>query len=102
MSPLHGPVPCCGLCQATLQWTVERYKTRLVHYALSSPPRPHTSCAPTPPSPVQSLFKGSSLLTAASKLAETEVRRILRRVTAPANRKEAKQVREQFACMCVR
>ena len=33
---------------------------------------------------------GSPLLIAASKLAETEVRRILRRVTAPASRKEAK------------
>eukprot|EP00887_Chlorella_sp_A99_P001761 scaffold19.g1761.t1 len=34
--------------------------------------------------------KTSPLLTAAAKLAETEVRRILRRVTAPANRREAK------------
>lgn len=32
----------------------------------------------------------SPLLTASGKLAETEVRRILRRVTAPANKKEAK------------
>ena len=38
----------------------------------------------------QGLFKDAPLLTAASKLAETEIRRILRRVTAPANRKEAK------------
>lgn len=30
--------------------------------------------------------KSSPLLTAAAKLAETEVRRILRRVTAPANK----------------
>ncbi|KAL4451471.1 hypothetical protein ABPG75_007133 [Micractinium tetrahymenae] len=35
-------------------------------------------------------LRGSPLLTAAAKLAETEVRRILRRVTAPANKKEAK------------
>ena len=40
--------------------------------------------------PLQEGARGSPLLTAAGKLAETEVRRILRRVTAPANKKEAK------------
>jgi THO complex subunit 2 len=39
---------------------------------------------------VQEGGRTSPLLTAAAKLAETEVRRILRRVTAPANKKEAK------------
>ena len=43
---------------------------------------------------VQNLSKGksisASLLSASSRLAETEVRRILRRVTAPANKREAK------------
>ena len=41
---------------------------------------------PLPPPPPQEGAKSSPLLTAAAKLAETEVRRILRRVTAPANK----------------
>ena len=54
------------------------------------------SHAPLPPPPAASTClkqeggRTSLLLTAAAKLAETEVRRILRRVTAPANKKEAK------------
>jgi hypothetical protein len=39
---------------------------------------------------VQEGSRSSPLQAAAGKLAETEVRRILRRVTAPANKKEAK------------
>lgn len=41
----------------------------------------------------------SPLLTAAAKLAETEVRRILRRVTAPANKKEAKMTMKPLGRM---
>lgn len=43
--------------------------------------------------------KNSALLTASAKLAETEVRRILRRVTAPATKKEAKMTMKPLGRM---
>lgn len=48
---------------------------------------------------LQETTKESVLLTAASKLAETEVRRILRRVTAPATKKDAKQTMKPLGRM---
>ena len=50
----------------------------------NKPNRPHTSTR------LQEQTQTKSVLLAAAKLAETEARRVLRRVTAPSSHKEAK------------
>jgi THO complex subunit 2 len=89
VGPVLIPLAAC-LCR----WQGCRMSHSPLHAALQRARHCFSAHPARPLSPLslhlQEGARSSPLLTASGKLAETEVRRILRRVTAPANKKEAK------------